>query len=49
MVNAFLVPIRSTKTLKAFPGILVGDLGAKIGFNGIDNGYTTLIIIRDAI
>lgn len=40
-LNAFLVPIRCTKTMKAFPGILVGDLGAKIGFNGIDNGYAT--------
>lgn len=38
-LNAFLVPIRCTKTFKPFPGILVGDLGEKIGLNGLDNGY----------
>lgn len=36
---AFLVPIRDTKTHQAFPGVIVGDLGEKLGLNGIDNGY----------
>lgn len=38
-LHAFLVPIRDENTLKVFPGILVGDMGEKIGLSGIDNGF----------
>lgn len=38
-LQGFLVPIRDPATLKPFDRITVGDIGEKIGLNGIDNGF----------
>lgn len=38
-LNGFMVPIRNISTLQPFAGVIVGDMGSKIGLNGIDNGF----------
>lgn len=37
-LHHFVVPIRDPVTLKPYPGILVRDMGEKIGANGVANG-----------
>lgn len=34
-----MVPIRSRVDHKPYAGIEVGDIGAKMGYNTVDNGY----------
>ena len=38
-VLPFLVPIRDKNTHMPFPGIKVGDVGEKIGYSSVDNGW----------
>lgn len=38
-LNSFLVPLREPKSHLAYPGVIVGDIGEKIGLNGMDNGF----------
>ncbi|KAL4508172.1 hypothetical protein ABPG72_021545 [Tetrahymena utriculariae] len=45
-VQAFIVQIRDTETHEPLPGITVGDLGVKMGYNAKDNGYLRMNNIR---
>ncbi|XP_048222379.1 peroxisomal acyl-coenzyme A oxidase 1 isoform X1 [Perognathus longimembris pacificus] len=38
-LHAFIVPIRELGTHKPLPGISVGDIGPKFGYEEMDNGY----------
>ena len=38
-IHNFLVPLRSIVDHKPLPGVTAMDLGSKIGFNNMDNGY----------
>ena len=38
----FVVPIRDMDTHEPLPGVQVGDVGTKIGYNSVDNGFLML-------
>ncbi|KAJ2802227.1 hypothetical protein H4R20_003363 [Coemansia guatemalensis] len=44
--NPVVVPIRSTADHMPLPGVTVGDLGPKFGFNTMDNGFLMLDRVR---
>lgn len=45
-VQPFMIPIRSLETHKALPGIDVGDVGTKLGYAAMDNGYLSFDHVR---
>ncbi|XP_071360739.1 peroxisomal acyl-coenzyme A oxidase 1 isoform X1 [Trachinotus anak] len=45
-LHAFIVPIRDMSTHAPLPGIVVGDIGPKFGFNEVDNGFLKLENVR---
>uniref|UniRef100_A0A8C9XLF8 Acyl-coenzyme A oxidase n=1 Tax=Sander lucioperca TaxID=283035 RepID=A0A8C9XLF8_SANLU len=45
-LHAFIVPIRDMNTHVPLPGIVVGDIGPKFGFNEVDNGFLKLENVR---
>ncbi|EGC35948.1 hypothetical protein DICPUDRAFT_97730 [Dictyostelium purpureum] len=45
-VHCFLVPIRKSNGIDLLPGIRIGDVGAKFGLNGVDNGWIQFENVR---
>ncbi|KAL0487225.1 acyl-CoA oxidase [Acrasis kona] len=45
-VHGFIVQIRDLEKHKPLPGVTVGDIGPKLGFASVDNGYLKLDNVR---
>ncbi|KAI8608014.1 hypothetical protein BC830DRAFT_1157137 [Chytriomyces sp. MP71] len=45
-LNWFILQLRDLKTGRMMPGVLVGDVGAKAGRDGLDNGWIKLTNAR---
>lgn len=45
-LHAFIVPIRHMGTHQPLPGVTVGDIGPKFGFDETDNGFLKLDNVR---
>lgn len=45
-VKTFVTQLRDTKTFRLLPGITIGDIGKKMGRDGIDNGYIQFTYVR---
>jgi acyl-CoA oxidase len=44
--KCFIVPLRDPKTYNTLPGINIGDIGKKMGRDGIDNGWIQFTHVR---
>lgn len=44
--KTFIVPLRNPKTFDLLPGVTIGDIGKKMGRDGIDNGYIQFTNVR---
>ncbi|XP_037953023.1 probable peroxisomal acyl-coenzyme A oxidase 1 [Teleopsis dalmanni] len=45
-IQMFLLQVRDEETHMPLPGIDIGDIGKKIGFNGVNNGFLGLKHVR---
>jgi acyl-CoA oxidase len=48
-IHNFIVPLRSMKDHTLLPGVMTGDIGPKIGYNNMDNGYATFIMYESHV
>ncbi|GAA5860517.1 hypothetical protein JCM8547_000328 [Rhodosporidiobolus lusitaniae] len=44
--KTFIVPLRNPKTYALLPGVSIGDIGKKMGRDGIDNGWIQFTNVR---
>ncbi|BGP26024.1 fatty-acyl coenzyme A oxidase [Rhodotorula toruloides] len=44
--KTFIVPLRDPKTYQLLPGVAIGDIGKKMGRDGIDNGWIQFTNVR---
>lgn len=45
-IHNFIVPLRSMEDHTLLPGVMTGDIGPKIGYNNMDNGYAIFNNVR---
>ncbi|KAG0146108.1 hypothetical protein CROQUDRAFT_63131 [Cronartium quercuum f. sp. fusiforme G11] len=44
--KTFIVPLRDPRNFQLLPGVNIGDIGKKMGRDGIDNGYIQFTFVR---
>lgn len=45
-VQSFIVPLRDVETHEPLPGVSIGDMGSKMGLQGVDNGWIQFDHVR---